>query len=85
MQTFNLTVSTEMDRLLMINRQLNEGEVRIEQEQQMLKDLAHRLRHNIEVLKRRGKEIEEVTSTVNAMPDISVDEALCGTTVVYNQ
>ncbi|KAI8147985.1 UEV domain-containing protein [Fennellomyces sp. T-0311] len=85
MQAFNLAVSGEMDRLLMINRQLNDGEMRIDQEQHMWADMVRRLQDNIQLLRTRGKEIEEITSTVNAMPDLAVDEALCGTTVVYNQ
>ncbi|KAI9315381.1 UEV domain-containing protein [Dichotomocladium elegans] len=85
MQQFNLSVSAEMDRLLAINRQLNDGEVRIDHELQMWADLKRRLENNIQVLKIREKEIEEVISTVNAMPDMAVDEVLCGTTVVYNQ
>ncbi|KAI9488515.1 UEV domain-containing protein [Zychaea mexicana] len=39
MQAFNLAVSSEMDRLLMINRQLNDGELRIDQEQHMWTDM----------------------------------------------
>ncbi|KAI9263185.1 UEV domain-containing protein [Phascolomyces articulosus] len=85
MQAFNIAVSNEMDKLLMINRQLNDGEFRIDQEQQVLMGMIRRLQDNIQILRTRGKEIEEITSTVNSMPDLAVDEALCGTTVVYNQ
>lgn len=85
MQAFNLAVSNEMDKLLAINRQLNDGEARIAQEQYTLQDMVHRLQSNIRVLESRESDIDQVIKTVNAMPDIAVDEALCGTTVVYNQ
>ncbi|KAI7851672.1 UEV domain-containing protein [Circinella umbellata] len=85
MQAFNIEVSNEMDKLLIINRQLNDGELRIDQEQHTWTDIIRRLQDNIQILKTRGKEIEKITSTVNSMPDLAVDEALCGTTVVYNQ
>ena len=85
MQAFNIAVSNEMDKLLIINRQLNDGELRIDQEHHTWTDIIRRLQDNIQILRTRGKEIEEITSTVNSMPDLAVDEALCGTTVVYNQ
>lgn len=85
MQAFNMAVSGEMDKLLVINRQLNDGENEIRHEQQTLQDMLRRLQDNIHVLKSRDQEIQEITDTVNAMPDMAVDEALCGTTIVYNQ
>lgn len=85
MQLFNMNLSNEMDHLLMVNRSLNDGEARIDQEYQTLNAYAHHLRKNIDILKERNRAIEEVTQTVNAMPDIRVDEELCGTTVVHNQ
>lgn len=85
MQAFNMAVSGEMDKLLIINRQLNDGENEIRHEQQTLQDMLRRLQDNIHVLKSRDQEIQEITDTVNAMPDMAVDEALCGTTIVYNQ
>lgn len=85
MQAFNMAVSGEMDKLLVINRQLNDGENEIRHEQQTLTDMLRRLQDNIHVLKSRDHEIQEITDTVNAMPDMAVDEALCGTTIVYNQ
>ncbi|KAI8371583.1 UEV domain-containing protein [Radiomyces spectabilis] len=85
MQSFNMTISAEMDRLLMVNRQLNDGEMAINHEEKMLLDARQKLEYNINLLKTRSKDIEETTDKVNNIPDIEVDEALSGTTVVYNQ
>ncbi|KAF7732495.1 hypothetical protein EC973_003241 [Apophysomyces ossiformis] len=85
MQHFNLTVSREMDKLLVTNRQLNEGEMHIENEYRRLLDVRERLCKNLEMMTSKAAEVEDVTATVNTMPDVAVDEALCGTTVVYNQ
>ncbi|CAO3608256.1 unnamed protein product [Mucor hiemalis] len=85
LQQYNVSVSGDMDKLLLQNRQLNEGELSIEQEYRALCDIKERLKYNNLVLETRSKEIDEVTEEVNAMPDVQVDEALCGTTVVANQ
>jgi ESCRT-I complex subunit TSG101 len=85
LQQYNVSVSGDMDKLLLQNRQLNEGELSIEQEYRALCDIKERLNYNNLVLETRSKEIDEVTEKVNAIPDVQVDEALCGTTVVANQ
>jgi ESCRT-I complex subunit TSG101 len=85
MQQYNVSISGDMDKLLLQNRQLNEGEMSIEQEYRALCDIKERLIYNNLVLETRSKEIDEITDKVNAMPDVQVDEALCGTTVVANQ
>ncbi|KAG0176489.1 hypothetical protein DFQ29_006060 [Apophysomyces sp. BC1021] len=85
MQHFNLVVSGDMDKLLMTNRRLNEGEMHIENEYRRLLDVRERLCKNMEILSSRATEVDDVTTAVNTMPDVAVDEALCGTTVVYNQ
>lgn len=85
LQQYNVSVSGDMDKLLLQNRQLNEGELSIEQEYRALCDIKERLKCNNLVLETRSKEIDKITEDVNAMPDVQVDEALCGTTVVANQ
>lgn len=80
-----LTTTRDMDRLLLQNRQLNEGEIHIEQEFRVLTDVKERLKYNHTVLEVKLKEVDKVTEKVNAMPDAQVDEALCGATVVSNQ
>lgn len=85
LQQYNVNVSGEMDKLLVQNRQLNEGELSIEQEFRALSDIKERLVFNNLVLETRSKEIDEVIEKVNGIPDVQVDEALCGTTVVANQ
>lgn len=85
LQQYNVSVSGDMDKLLLQNRQLNEGELSIEQEYRALCDIKERLKYNNVVLETRSKEMDQVTEKVNAMPDVQVDEALCGTTVVANQ
>jgi ESCRT-I complex subunit TSG101 len=85
LQQYNVSVSGDMDRLLLQNRQLNEGEISIDQEFRALTDIKERLKYNNMVLDSRSKEIDQVTEKVNGIPDVQVDEALCGTTVVANQ
>lgn len=85
LQQHNLSVSGEMDKLLLQNRLLNEGELSIENEFRALSDIKERLKYNNLVLETRSKEIDTVIKQVNDMPDVQVDEALCGTTVVANQ
>lgn len=85
LQQYNVSVSGDMDRLLLQNRQLNEGEISIDQELRALTDIKERLEYNSLVLGSRSKEIVQVTEKVNEIPDVQVDEALCGTTVVANQ
>ncbi|KAI8076831.1 Vps23 core domain-containing protein [Halteromyces radiatus] len=84
-QTFHVDISTEMDELLMVNRQLNDGEIQLSNEMHVLQDLRERLHTNIGILQSRTSDIDQIIADVNAMPDVSVDEALSGTTVVYNQ
>ncbi|KAG0176488.1 hypothetical protein DFQ29_006059 [Apophysomyces sp. BC1021] len=74
-----------MDKLLMTNRRLNEGEMHIENEYRRLLDVRERLCKNMEILSSRATEVDDVTTAVNMMPDVTVDEAFCGATVVYNQ
>ncbi|KAI7889167.1 Vps23 core domain-containing protein [Mucor mucedo] len=85
LQQHNLSVSGEMDKLLLQNRLLNEGELNIENEYRALSDIKERLRYNNLILETRSKEIDTVIKQVNNTPDVQVDEALCGTTVVANQ
>lgn len=85
LQQHNLSVSGEMDKLLLQNRLLNEGELNIENEYRALNDIKERLKYNNLVLETRSKEIDTVIKQVNNTPDVQVDEALCGTTVVANQ
>jgi ESCRT-I complex subunit TSG101 len=85
LQQYNVSVSGDMDKLLLQNRQLNEGEISIEQEYRALNDVKERLKYNNMVLETRSKELDQVTEQVNGLSDVDVDEALCGTTVVANQ
>lgn len=85
LQQYNLSISGDMDKLLLQNRQLNEGEMSIEQEFRALSDIKDRIIYNNSVLEKKSQEIDDITEKVNGMPDVQVDEALCGTTVVANQ
>ncbi|KAI9276259.1 UEV domain-containing protein [Sporodiniella umbellata] len=84
-QQYNVSLSGDMDKLLYQNRQLNEGDIMIENEYRTLNDVKERLRFNQHVLETRSKEIQENTDRVNAMPDVQIDETICGTSVVGNQ
>jgi ESCRT-I complex subunit TSG101 len=84
-QQHNLSTSGDMDRLLLQGRQLSEGEAYIEQEFRALSDIKERLKYNNAVLETKLEQIDVITDKVNAMPDVQVDETLCGTTVVSNQ
>ncbi|ORX61754.1 hypothetical protein DM01DRAFT_1332339 [Hesseltinella vesiculosa] len=85
MQSFQLDISKDMDDLLNVNRQLNDGEVQLQNEMHMLQDIHDRLQANMSILESRSKDLDQVIDKVTNMPDVSVDEALSGTTVVYNQ
>lgn len=85
MQAFHMDISADMDDLLNVNRQLNDGEIQLQNEQRALQDLRERFQTNSGILQSRTVDIDKVINDVNAMPDVSVDEALSGTTVVYNQ
>lgn len=85
LQQYNLSISGDMDKLLLQNRQLNEGEMSIEQEFRALTNIRERIIYNNAVLEKKSQEIDDITEKVNTMPDVQVDEALCGTTVVANQ
>ncbi|KAI9475969.1 MAG: UEV domain-containing protein [Benjaminiella poitrasii] len=85
LQQYNVSISGDMDKLLIQNRQLNEGEVGIEQEFRALNDIKERLKYNNSVIDKKSKEIDQIIESVNSMPDVQVDEALYGTTVVGNQ
>ncbi|KAI9007906.1 UEV domain-containing protein [Phycomyces nitens] len=85
MEQFNQVISRDIDSLLMTNRQLNDGDIQIEHEQRMLIDIRERLKNNIQVISKKTIELDEAITTANAIPDVSMDEAIYGTTVVYNQ
>lgn len=80
-----MSISGDMDKMLLQSRQLNEGQMNIEQEYRALNDIKERLKYNDSVLETKLKEIDQVTVKVDEIPDVQVDEALCGTTVVANQ
>ncbi|KAI8879563.1 UEV-domain-containing protein [Backusella circina FSU 941] len=69
---------TDVNLLMDHNRQLKSGELNIEQEYRTFMDLKERLVFNNQVLDVRANEIDAITAKVNAMPDVAVDEALCG-------
>lgn len=75
----------DMDDLLSVNQRLRHGETMIQNEHLLLTDMCSRLQDNRKELETKLEKIDNVIQTVNAMPDVAVDEALCGTTVVYNQ
>ncbi|KAI7901444.1 Vps23 core domain-containing protein [Cokeromyces recurvatus] len=85
LQHYNVSISGDMDKLLIQNRQLNEGELCIEQEFRALNDIKDRLKYNNSILEKGLKEIDPIIERVNSMPDVQVDETICGTTVVANQ
>ncbi|RUS15765.1 hypothetical protein BC938DRAFT_476842 [Jimgerdemannia flammicorona] len=82
---FNLTFARETDRLLAATKQLNEGEHRVEDERRRLADIEARLKGNIELLKKKNEEMDNVIEQAGKQPELPVDEVLCGTSVVYNQ
>ncbi|CAO3661339.1 unnamed protein product [Rhizopus stolonifer] len=77
--------SKSSETYLIQNRQLCEAEASIEHEYKILCDVKERLQFNQGVLETRSVEIEKITKQVNIMPDVQIDETLCGTSVVGNQ
>lgn len=85
LQQHKMSVSEEVDKLLRQNQQLAGAGMTIEQIYRASTSIKQALEHNNRVLEAKSKEIDQVIEKVNAMPDVQVDEALCGTTVVANQ
>ncbi|KAI8370042.1 UEV domain-containing protein [Choanephora cucurbitarum] len=85
LQQHKMSVSEEIDKLLRQNQQLAGAGMTIEQIYRASTSIKQALEHNNRVLEAKSKEIDQVIEKVNAMPDVQVDEALCGTTVVANQ
>ncbi|KAL1914821.1 uncharacterized protein VTP21DRAFT_7913 [Calcarisporiella thermophila] len=85
LQEFNAQVSHDMEQLLATNRLLNEGEARIEEEKRVMEDLDKKIELNMVILKRKCDEIQETIDKASQIPEMQVDELICGTTVVYNQ
>ncbi|KAI8806909.1 UEV domain-containing protein [Cladochytrium replicatum] len=77
--------SRQIDHLLMTNRQLQEGEAQIIEIMRKLKDEEQKTLLNIELLTVKNRELADNVAQIKQQPDSNIDEAIWGTTIVYNQ
>ncbi|KAF9928755.1 hypothetical protein FBU30_002122 [Linnemannia zychae] len=82
---FNTASSREMDSLVNVNKQLNDAENRTKAELQSLRDLATKIRHNIDTLNRCIEQLDAKIEQIRTWPEEPVDEIICGSSVVHNQ
>ncbi|PKY38505.1 UEV-domain-containing protein [Rhizophagus irregularis] len=77
--------SPELNRNMSIGEHLNQDQERIIEERKQLIEKDVRIREKTEILRGKIAEIDKLIEQAKNMPDVSVDDILCGTTIVYNQ
>ncbi|CAG8707955.1 19074_t:CDS:2 [Dentiscutata erythropus] len=75
----------EIHRIMGFGEQLNTSKERINQEREHLFNLENKIKEKTEILKNKVAEVDKLIEKVTNMPEVSVDDILCGTTIVYNQ
>ncbi|KAI8805936.1 UEV domain-containing protein [Cladochytrium replicatum] len=75
----------QIDNLLITNRQLQEGEAQVGEIMRKLKDEEQKVLLNIELLTVKNRELADNVAQIKQQPDPNIDEAIWGTTIVYNQ
>jgi len=64
---------------------LNQNQERINEERSQLAEKEARIKGKTELLRGKIAEIDKLIEKAKNMPEVSVDDVLCGTTIVYNQ
>lgn len=77
--------SPELNRNMSIGEHLNQDQERIIEERKQLIEKDARIKEKTEILRGKIAEIDKLIEQAKNMPDVSVDDILCGTTIVYNQ
>ncbi|KAI8585207.1 UEV domain-containing protein [Geranomyces variabilis] len=81
----NATLPREIERLLNVNRGLEDGGARVKK---AIKDAAEHendIKAAIEAVQQKTTEVVEQTATIQAQPDVNIDTLLDGPSVVHNQ
>jgi len=75
----------EFDKDMVLSRMLQDNEARVENEKQQLTEALNTLKEKINFLQQKCEAVDKVIEQASARPEVSVDDILCGTTIVYNQ
>ncbi|CAG8562408.1 13650_t:CDS:2, partial [Ambispora leptoticha] len=75
----------EINKIMSLSEQLNNSEAQSEDEKRQLKELQNQLQEKIDYMKAKNSEVDRLIEQATNIPEISVDDVLCGTTIVYNQ
>ncbi|KAJ3215813.1 hypothetical protein HDU67_010306 [Dinochytrium kinnereticum] len=78
-------LATDHERLVGINRRLNEGDARLRDLMRRLEDEKAKVKNSTDILVAKNTEIRGFVDQLSAEPEVSVDDLLEGGTVVYNQ
>ncbi|KAI8918781.1 UEV domain-containing protein [Entophlyctis helioformis] len=79
------SLSAEIDQLLSANRQLLDGERRVQDTLRYLADLETKLKGSVDVLSTRNEELRKHIDELRGKPDVNVDKDLAFDNVVQNQ
>lgn len=84
-ESYHEQAQQEIEKIATQSEQLNNGERLVELEKLQLIEVSKKLQEKIDVLEVRCAELDRLVEQANNMPEVSVDDILCGTTIVYNQ
>ncbi|CAG8775771.1 15144_t:CDS:1, partial [Acaulospora morrowiae] len=77
--------SPEIHKIMAIGEKLSQSQENVEQERKGLLDLESKINEKTDYVKSKIAEIDKLIEQAKNMPEVSVDDVLCGTTIVYNQ
>ncbi|CAI2168741.1 4442_t:CDS:2 [Funneliformis geosporum] len=78
-------LSPEFHRIMSFGEHLNQSQELIKEERRQLVDKETKIKEKAEFLNGKITEIDKLIEQAKNMPEVSVDDILCGTTIVYNQ
>ncbi|CAG8561658.1 12838_t:CDS:2 [Ambispora gerdemannii] len=82
---YHENATLEINKMMSLSEQLNNSEKQIEKEKKQLIELQNQLQEKIDYIKAKSSEVDRLIEQASNIPEISVDDVLCGTTIVYNQ
>jgi ESCRT-I complex subunit TSG101 len=84
-EEYVITTSPELNKNMSIGEHLNKNQEFIKEERRQLAEKEAKIKEKTEFLKEKIAEIDKLIEKAKNMPEVSVDDVLCGTTIVYNQ
>ncbi|KAJ3123599.1 hypothetical protein HK098_001809 [Nowakowskiella sp. JEL0407] len=81
---FNVS-SNQIDVILNSTRELDHGEVQINEVIRGLRNEEQKISNNISILKAKNEELSESITNLKNMPDVNIDDAIAPSTVVHKQ